>query len=80
MVFLLPTAAPKKLDIDFIPFLSTLDNDFCAAVNFVLVCNKTKSTKKNVMTFFFGCEGLCAEVPDWMASAVPLQKKLNLYN
>lgn len=46
LVFLLPAAAPKKLDIDFIPFLSTLDNDFCAAVNFVLICNKTKNTKK----------------------------------
>ena len=39
LVFL-PAEAPKKLDIDFIPFLSTFDNDFCAAVNFVLPCNK----------------------------------------
>lgn len=45
MVFLLPAAAPKKLDIDFIPFLSTLANDFCAAVNFVLIYNKTKNQK-----------------------------------
>ena len=43
---MLPAAAPKKLDIDFIPFLSTLANDFCAAVNFVLIYNKTKHQKK----------------------------------
>lgn len=34
---------PKKLDMDFIPDLSTFDRNFCAAVNLEPLCNTTKT-------------------------------------
>ena len=43
LVFFVPP--PKKLDIDFIPVLSTFDNDLCAAVNLLPVCRKTRNTR-----------------------------------
>ena len=43
LVFFAPP--PKKLDIDFIPVLSTFDNDLCAAVNLVPVCRRMRNTR-----------------------------------